>query len=323
MDRRQFVVGSAAAALAGSRAAQQEAFPSRPITIINAFPPGGINDLVGRPRRRARADLQAAGRGRDQGRRGRRGRRAGRRECQARRLHAALAQQRRFPATPRSTSCSAGSRRPRAPISFRSRGFCADPVLLLVNDQQPYKTLEEFVADAKKRPNKIVYSSAASMARAICRSRCWRRPRAFGHAPSADHRRRAGDHGGARQQRATHDADRAGHAVARQGRQAARARLVWRAALEVASRRADDEGARLRRDLLSLGRSVRPEGHAGRDRRDADRGHRQGRRQPAVQGRDRQYRPRAELSRRRRSSRNSGTRTPSAPRTTIRQIGKV
>ena len=30
--------------------------------------------------------------------------------------------------------------------------LCADPVLLLVNEQQPWKTLEEFIADAKKRP---------------------------------------------------------------------------------------------------------------------------------------------------------------------------
>ena len=37
--------------------------------------------------------------------------------------------------------------------------LAADPVLLLVNDQQPYKTLEEFIADAKKRPEQIVYSS--------------------------------------------------------------------------------------------------------------------------------------------------------------------
>ena len=28
----------------------------------------------------------------------------------------------------------------------------ADPVLLLVNEQQPWKTLEEFIADAKKQP---------------------------------------------------------------------------------------------------------------------------------------------------------------------------
>jgi tripartite-type tricarboxylate transporter receptor subunit TctC len=32
-------------------------------------------------------------------------------------------------------------------------------VLLLVNDQQPYKTLKDFIDDAKKRPEAIVYSS--------------------------------------------------------------------------------------------------------------------------------------------------------------------
>ena len=37
--------------------------------------------------------------------------------------------------------------------------LCADPVLVLVNDQQPYKTLAEFVDAAKKEPHKIVYSS--------------------------------------------------------------------------------------------------------------------------------------------------------------------
>ena len=37
--------------------------------------------------------------------------------------------------------------------------LAADPVLLLVNEQQPYKTLEDFIADAKKRPGQIVYSS--------------------------------------------------------------------------------------------------------------------------------------------------------------------
>src|SRR2546421_2399870 len=51
MDRRQFVIGGAASAAAiwTHEAAAQDAFPSRPITIINAFPPGGINDLVTRP----------------------------------------------------------------------------------------------------------------------------------------------------------------------------------------------------------------------------------------------------------------------------------
>ena len=33
-------------------------------------------------------------------------------------------------------------------------------MVLLVNDQQPYKTLKEFVDDAKKRPNQLIFSSS-------------------------------------------------------------------------------------------------------------------------------------------------------------------
>jgi tripartite-type tricarboxylate transporter receptor subunit TctC len=49
MDRRRFVIGTAATALAAGPAFAQETFPSHAVTIINAFPPGGINDLVTRP----------------------------------------------------------------------------------------------------------------------------------------------------------------------------------------------------------------------------------------------------------------------------------
>ena len=38
--------------------------------------------------------------------------------------------------------------------------FVADPCVLVFNDQQPYKTLKEFVDDAKKRPNEIIFSSS-------------------------------------------------------------------------------------------------------------------------------------------------------------------
>jgi tripartite-type tricarboxylate transporter receptor subunit TctC len=48
MDRRRFVIGAAAAIAAGPAFAQ-EAYPSRAVTIINAFPPGGLNDIVTRP----------------------------------------------------------------------------------------------------------------------------------------------------------------------------------------------------------------------------------------------------------------------------------
>ena len=51
LDRRNFVVGSAAAAaaLAVRPVGAQDTYPSRPITIINPFPPGGASDVVTRP----------------------------------------------------------------------------------------------------------------------------------------------------------------------------------------------------------------------------------------------------------------------------------
>ena len=50
MDRRSFVIGTAALAAAWRPDAfAQEAFPAHAITIINAFPPGGANDIVTRP----------------------------------------------------------------------------------------------------------------------------------------------------------------------------------------------------------------------------------------------------------------------------------
>src|SRR5438132_1486632 len=51
MDRRSFVIGSAAsaAAFAAETAQAQASYPSRPIMFINPFPPGGAADVVGRP----------------------------------------------------------------------------------------------------------------------------------------------------------------------------------------------------------------------------------------------------------------------------------
>src|SRR4029078_577739 len=48
MDRRSFWIGPSAFAAAGPVLAQ-EAFPSHAITILNAFPPGGANDIATRP----------------------------------------------------------------------------------------------------------------------------------------------------------------------------------------------------------------------------------------------------------------------------------
>ena len=161
MDRRQFVIGSAAAAAAtlSRDATAQDAFPSRPVTILNAFPPGGINDVVTRP---AASALEAvfkqpvvvetkAGA-------------AGGVGAQV----AANAKPDGYTLLSHNNGISSYAevnklfgRAPKVThADFIPLGrLCADPVLVLVNDQQPYKTLAEFVNAAKKEPQKIVYSS--------------------------------------------------------------------------------------------------------------------------------------------------------------------
>src|SRR5437763_6642 len=161
MDRRQFVIGSAASAAAvwSREASAQDPFPSRAITILNAFPPGGANDLVTRP------------------------------------IASALEPIFKQPVVVETKAGAAGSVGAQVAASAKPDGYTllshnnglggyaevdklfgrqpkttradfiplarlsADPVLLLVNDQQPWKTLEEFIADAKKNPEKIIYSS--------------------------------------------------------------------------------------------------------------------------------------------------------------------
>jgi len=109
MDRRSFVIGTAASAFAAAPAFAQEAFPSHVITIINAFPPGGINDLVTRPLAATMEPiLKTAGGGRDQSpalpdRSARRSRLArSRTATRCCRITPA------FPVTPKWTSCSDG-----------------------------------------------------------------------------------------------------------------------------------------------------------------------------------------------------------------------
>ncbi len=161
MDRRQFVIGSAASAATAwsHQAAAQDGYPSRPITILNAFPPGGINDLVTRPAASALevifkqpvvVETKAGA--------------AGGVGAQV----AATARPDGYTLLSHNNGISGYAevdklfgRHPkvtRADFIPLAR-LCADPVLVLVNDQQPYKTLQEFVTEAKKSPEKIVYSS--------------------------------------------------------------------------------------------------------------------------------------------------------------------
>src|SRR5262245_23372846 len=49
MNRRQFITATAAAMLGARPALAQDKYPSRAITVINPFPPGGAVDVVMRP----------------------------------------------------------------------------------------------------------------------------------------------------------------------------------------------------------------------------------------------------------------------------------
>jgi len=159
MDRRRFVIGTAATALAAGPAFAQEAYPSRPITIINAFPPGGLNDIVTRPlatalepflKQPVLVETKAGA--------------AGQIGAQV----AASAKPDGYTLLSHNTGISGYAEVDklfgRAPKTTRAdfiaiARLIADPVLLLVNDQQPYKTLKEFIDGAKANPDTLVFSS--------------------------------------------------------------------------------------------------------------------------------------------------------------------
>src|SRR5262249_62176337 len=49
IDRRRFMMAVAATAFVVRPAFARDDFPAHAITIINAFPPGGLNDILTRP----------------------------------------------------------------------------------------------------------------------------------------------------------------------------------------------------------------------------------------------------------------------------------
>src|SRR5215471_18336132 len=160
MDRRSFVVGAAAAALASRPAPAQEAYPTRAITVISPFPPGGAADVVVRPfaamlepviKQPCVIETKAGAAG------------------QVGAQFAATAKPDGYTLLSHITSISGFAEVDRLfgrPVKFTNADFIpiarvvADPCVLIVNDKQPYKTLKEFVEDARKRPNAIIFSSS-------------------------------------------------------------------------------------------------------------------------------------------------------------------
>jgi tripartite-type tricarboxylate transporter receptor subunit TctC len=160
VDRRSFVIGSAAAAASFTASFAQDAYPNRAITIINPFPPGGASDVVTRPlaavlesmvQKPVVIDTKAGA--------------AGQVGAQV----VAHAKPDGYTLLSHITSISGFAevdrlfgRQPKftnADFIPLAR-FVADPCVLIVNDQQPWKTLKEFIDDAKQRPNEIIFSSS-------------------------------------------------------------------------------------------------------------------------------------------------------------------
>ncbi|MCC6778503.1 MAG: tripartite tricarboxylate transporter substrate binding protein [Hyphomicrobiales bacterium] len=159
LDRRQFVIAGTASVLAVASASAQEAFPSRPVTIVNAFPPGGANDIVTRPLATAMEPLlkqpvlveTKAGA-------------AGQVGAQV----VAAAKPDGYTLLSHNTGISGYAEVDKLfgrPVKTSRSDFVAlarlvaDPVLLLVNEQQPYKTLKDLVDGARTRADPLVFSS--------------------------------------------------------------------------------------------------------------------------------------------------------------------
>jgi tripartite-type tricarboxylate transporter receptor subunit TctC len=162
MDRRSFVAGSAAAAagLVTRPALAQQAYPTKAITLINPFPPGGAADVVGRPLAAALEPIVkqpvimetkagAAG--------------------QVGAQFAATAKPDGYTLLVHIVSISGFAEVDklfgRAPKFTRAdfipiARLTSGPMVLLVNDQQPFKTVKDLVDEAKKNPNGLVFSSS-------------------------------------------------------------------------------------------------------------------------------------------------------------------
>src|SRR6266851_8431879 len=148
------------AAIAAAPALAQDAYPSRPITMVIAFPPGGVADITARPTALAmeRALKQRVIIENKPGAAGATGN-----------AYVANARADGYTVLMALSSISVipeaerlqGNKPPYelaqlSPIALIS----ADPVVLVVRDEAPWKNVGEFISDARARPSKISFSSS-------------------------------------------------------------------------------------------------------------------------------------------------------------------
>jgi tripartite-type tricarboxylate transporter receptor subunit TctC len=146
--------------LSAMAAAAQDAYPTHPVTMVVAFPPGGVAELTGRPTAIAMEKVLKQ-RIIIENRPGAAGAVGNAYVANAKpdgyTLLMALSSISVIPEAERLQ----GHKPPYelsqfAPIALVS----ADPVVLVVREEAPWKTVQDFIADAKTRPNKITYSSS-------------------------------------------------------------------------------------------------------------------------------------------------------------------
>ena len=162
VNRRSFVIGSAtsAAMLVTRPTLGEETYPARAITLINPFPPGGVGELVGRPFSAvlgslAKQPVVIETKAGAAGQVGAQFAAAAKPDGYTLLLHivslSGFAEvDKLFGRQPKFTRADF------IPIARLTEG----PMALIVNDQTPYRTLKEFVDDAKRRPNEIIFSSS-------------------------------------------------------------------------------------------------------------------------------------------------------------------
>ena len=151
---------SVAMSLSPAAALAQDAYPTHPVTMVVAFPPGGVAEITGRPTAIAmeRVLKQRVIIENKPGAAGATGNAyVANSKPDGYTLLMALSSISVIPEAERLQ----GHKPPYelnqfAPIALVS----ADPVVLVVRQEAPWKTVQEFIAEAKKRPNKITYSSS-------------------------------------------------------------------------------------------------------------------------------------------------------------------
>jgi len=150
-----------AAVIAGAASAQ-DVYPSKPITLIVPFPPGGVADIVGRPFAEALSrelktpviieNKPGAGGGIGMGA-------VAKAKADGYTLLMALSSISILPEADKVLG--------RAPLYQLDQftpiaRLTADPTILAVRADSPWKTLQDFVADARRRPGAITYGSSGN-----------------------------------------------------------------------------------------------------------------------------------------------------------------